>query len=536
MLYAFQLLLLSLAALLPAPQTKAKLDYFARADGDQVRAVVRVRVSPNWHLYATDLGDANAVGTPAKLKFSGEGVTWGEARWPEPEPDKQEFGMDGNPATANIHHGTVLVYAVGRLEEGARVDGWSVQLTGQVCEEGGQCQQLDVAAQVQSPGSDSLFEKFPSDLAAPKVEAPFEAFEDPDAHAKVSLFARMVDGEARAVLRVELDPEWHLYHENLGKPDAAGLPTTIELAAPGVEWEKPIWPTPHEVAQEYGLEGEPTTILQHDGTFVVYARGRVASDADLAKAHVEVTGQTCDANMCLQFRAAVASSGAGDDALFAEFPARSDAATSDGVDERAGTDAPEEDGGLLQFLGLAVLGGLLALLMPCTYPMIPITISFFTKQAAQHGGARLQLSLLYGIGIVAMFILIGLVVGQPIIQFAQHPTTNLIFATVFVIFGLSLLGMFNLQPPAFLMNMAGQARSTGGYLGVFLMGATLVITSFTCTAPIVGAILTATAGSASVDYTRVVLGMGAFGLTMAAPFVFLSLLPGKLSAIPRSGE
>jgi thiol:disulfide interchange protein len=82
--------------------------------------------------------------------------------------------------------------------------------------------------------------------------------------------------------------------------------------------------------------------------------------------------------------------------------------------------------------------------------------------------------------------------------------------------------------------MAGQARSTGGYLGVFFMGATLVITSFTCTAPFVGSLLSV--GASSGNWERIVLGMGTFGLTMAIPFVALSMVPGSLSSIPRAGE
>jgi thiol:disulfide interchange protein DsbD len=84
------------------------------------------------------------------------------------------------------------------------------------------------------------------------------------------------------------------------------------------------------------------------------------------------------------------------------------------------------------------------------------------------------------------------------------------------------------------MNLAGRARMSGGYLGVFLMGATLVITSFTCTAPFVGSLLSV--GASTGAMSRIVLGMGTFGLTMAVPFVVLSLVPGKLSAMPRSGE
>jgi thiol:disulfide interchange protein DsbD len=190
-------------------------------------------------------------------------------------------------------------------------------------------------------------------------------------------------------------------------------------------------------------------------------------------------------------------------------------------------------GSLWSLILLSIAGGLFALAMPCTYPMIPITFSFFTKQAERMQGKVLPLALTYGIGIVLMFVLAGVAVGIPIIAFAQHWATNLVIGVAFVVFALSLFGFFTLQLPQFVTNAAGKASTTGGLVGVFLMGATLVVTSFTCTAPIVGALL---AGVAKGGYGRVAFAMAVFGLTMAAPFVFLALLPARVKALPKSGE
>ncbi|MBK8099690.1 MAG: hypothetical protein IPK26_21500 [Planctomycetes bacterium] len=192
-------------------------------------------------------------------------------------------------------------------------------------------------------------------------------------------------------------------------------------------------------------------------------------------------------------------------------------------------------GSLWALILLCIGGGLIALIMPCTYPMIPITFSFFTKQADARGGRVLPLALTYGAGIVLIFVVIGVVVGEVITQFAAHWATNVVIGGAFVFFALSLFGWINLQPPAFLMSAAGKASSSGGLIGVFLMGATLVISSFTCTAPIVGSLL-AGVGNGSTSRWEVAAGMAAFGLTMAAPFVFLALLPGRVKALPRSGE
>ncbi|MBI5852712.1 MAG: thioredoxin family protein [Planctomycetes bacterium] len=193
----------------------------------------------------------------------------------------------------------------------------------------------------------------------------------------------------------------------------------------------------------------------------------------------------------------------------------------------------DEYGGVLGLLLAAIGAGLLALLMPCTYPMIPITISFFTKQAAARHGSVLPLALAYGLGIVLMFIAIGLFAARVIVPFATHWITNAVITAAFLLFAASLFGLVTLQPPQWLLQFAGRASSKGGYLGVFLMGATLVVTSFTCTVPVAGALLSLTADGGG---WYVVLGMATFGLTMAVPFVALSLLPGRLRQVPRAGE
>ena len=192
-----------------------------------------------------------------------------------------------------------------------------------------------------------------------------------------------------------------------------------------------------------------------------------------------------------------------------------------------------EFGGWWGLILLAIGAGLFALLMPCTYPMIPITISLFSKQAEARGGKVLPLSLTYGAGIVAIFVLIGLLAGPYIVPVASHWLTNTVIAVFFIVFALSLFGLIELRPPAFLLNAAGKAHAQGGYVGVLLMGATLVVTSFTCTVPFVASLI---ALAAQGGTAHVIVGMGTFGLTMAIPFVALSLLPGRLRAMPRAGE
>jgi thiol:disulfide interchange protein len=191
-------------------------------------------------------------------------------------------------------------------------------------------------------------------------------------------------------------------------------------------------------------------------------------------------------------------------------------------------------------LGLAVGAGILALLMPCTYPLIPITISFFTKQAEAGHRSSVPLAIAYGLGIVAIFTLVGVVVsqalvaGETILNVAVDWPLNLVFAALFLVFGLSLLGLFDIRLPSFFDDLAAKASGTGGYMSVFVMGLTLVITSFTCTVPFIGSLLVLAAKDGQAG--RGILAMAVFGLTMAIPFVILSLSPKAFQAMPRSGE
>lgn len=200
----------------------------------------------------------------------------------------------------------------------------------------------------------------------------------------------------------------------------------------------------------------------------------------------------------------------------------------------AAGDSTGTGGGWAEFLLLAVLGGLFTLVMPCTYPMIPFTVNVFTKQAA--GGARLlPLAGFYALGIVGCFIGVGVVVtglfGASLTTLAGHPVTNLLIGLLFAVLGLSLLGAFFLQPPAWAQNLAGGRR--GGYLGSLLMGLTFAITAFTCTAPFAGAVLAA--GVSQGAWGAAVLGMAIYSGTIALPFFLLALSPGLLHKLPRAG-
>jgi thiol:disulfide interchange protein DsbD len=192
--------------------------------------------------------------------------------------------------------------------------------------------------------------------------------------------------------------------------------------------------------------------------------------------------------------------------------------------------------GFWAYLGFAMLAGALALLTPCVFPMVPITVSFFTARAQGKGGQALRDACLYGVGIVATFSALGLAValifGAAGIQtFAASPVVNLTIAVVFLVFAINLFGALEIRLPAFVLAWMG-SRSGNGVAGVLLMGLTFTLTSFTCTVPFVGsALLSASRG----EWFYPIVGMLGFSSVFALPFVLLALFPAALVRLPRAG-
>lgn len=195
-----------------------------------------------------------------------------------------------------------------------------------------------------------------------------------------------------------------------------------------------------------------------------------------------------------------------------------------------------ETGGLFTFLLAAVGFGFLSLLTPCVFPMIPITVTFFTKRAQKAGGSALPSAALYAGGIIGAFTVFGLLVtvvfGASGLQtFAANPWVNLAMGVIFVLLALSLFGVIQVGVPS---SIASKFDGTGrkGWIAPVLMGLTFTLTSFTCTSPFVGTILV---GAANGDLWYPLVGMLGFSAAFALPFFFLALFPQALSKLPKAG-
>jgi thiol:disulfide interchange protein len=193
---------------------------------------------------------------------------------------------------------------------------------------------------------------------------------------------------------------------------------------------------------------------------------------------------------------------------------------------------PEEEKSLLSFFLIALGVGLATCLTPCVYPLIPMTVSFFIKQKNGVGKA-----FLYGASIIGIYVLFGTVIAATLGQAAPnfistHWIPNLLFFTIFIIFGLSFLGLFEIQLPSKFVNNVDAQSDRGGLIGIFFMAFTLALVSFSCTGPFVGTLLGL---GASGKFIKPIIGMFGFGLGLASPFVLLALSPELLKKIPKSG-
>jgi len=184
----------------------------------------------------------------------------------------------------------------------------------------------------------------------------------------------------------------------------------------------------------------------------------------------------------------------------------------------------------------AFAGGLLALITPCVYSMIPVTVSFFTKRS-KNKAEGIKNAFSYSLSIIVIFTLLGFLITvifgpAALNNLATNWIANLIFFLIFLIFGISFLGAFEIGLPGSWGNKADSKASTGSFMGIFFMALTLVVVSFSCTGPIIGNLLVMAARG---SYWGPLIGMFGFSLALALPFAFFAFFPGKLNVLGKAG-
>ena len=182
-------------------------------------------------------------------------------------------------------------------------------------------------------------------------------------------------------------------------------------------------------------------------------------------------------------------------------------------------------------------GGLIALLTPCVFPMIPMTVTFFTKRSKSRTSGILN-ALLYGVSIIVIYVILGVVITallgpSGLNDLSTNVWMNLVFFAIFVFFAFSFLGAFEIRMPSSWVNKADGNADKGGLIGIFFMAFTLSLVSFSCTGPIIGTLLVESATGGNLIAPTI--GMAGFSMALALPFTLFAIFPGWLNSLPQSG-
>ncbi|MCW9708386.1 protein-disulfide reductase DsbD family protein [Fodinibius salsisoli] len=360
-------------------------------------------------------------------------------------------------------------------------------------------------------------------------------------------------------IQATIDGKWHLYSV-ANDPDAGPYPTQFSSANPKMA-----------VAGEVG-ESEPAIEMDpnfnaelgwhtKEATFTIPVAFRPEVEGS-TMIDLEVLYQVCDDKSCLppktkSITQSISVSGVAADPYqgFSEqessqqsegdaaiglnnTPTAQEDTSTDGAEISASGSGYGNDG-IFSFLWIALTAGFAALLTPCVFPMIPLTVSFFTKQKEGEGKRAVGQALGFGAAIVATFTILGallalLIGASGANKFAANPWVNLFIALVLVVFAVSLLGAFELRLPYQLTNWLNKKsdESSGG-IGILFMALTISAVSFSCTAPFVGGVLAATAGG---EWFYPIIGMAGFSAAFSSPFVLFALFPRWLESLPQSGS
>jgi len=338
-------------------------------------------------------------------------------------------------------------------------------------------------------------------------------------------------GTVLAKLVATIDPGWHMYSPTT---PPGPIPTTFRVVeSPAVE-QMLIFQSQPERKFDPNFNASTET---YEGTATFYARIRLKKDVPAGRMGVSVEPryQTCSGTSCIPPRTRLISASFEVDPAAAAAESPVPAGFAEAVRPAAPAEVPgaPSDTGLLSFLGIAFGFGLAAVFTPCVFPMIPITMSYFV---GQKGGFAQAVT--FCLGIVVLFTGLGLLATltlgpSGVNHLGASVWVNAFISLVFLVFGMSLLGAFEIVIPSGILTKLNAASNQGGLVGSLLMGLTFALASFACVGPFMGTLL---AASVTGGTLRPVVGMAAFSGGLSAPFFLLALFPAWLKRLPRSGE
>lgn len=571
-------------AVWPKPDVTTRVAVSARFSpatvqpGESATLEVRVATWPNWHVYSL----TETQSYPTRLDPLEKPAAWKVGDWIEPEAHATT--MAGFDKPLMTHGGQILFQR--KVEIPADFATGEFRVNGafqyQICDdrtclipnELPYAATLTVAAAGKTvagsgetpPGTDPPGSRASGDASAAQVDGGKPAKADTAEKIDIEIDPRRQFGAAvdtdpakiapggEAVLRVHMECGfgWHIYTIEAGDPNIFHTRFTVDELPEGFTWvDGKDWTGPE--AHPYAQPGLPPAMV-YDGR-VMFTRPFRIADSVAAGTYTirgKVSAMACDALTCL----------APSDIAFettVEVAADAAAAPTVAYDTTGSTSAPVSvpsgaGEGLLKLLVTAILGAMVSWIMPCVYPMIPITISFFGKLAEEKKTNKTAVAMSYGFGIAGTFIGIGLIVGLLTLfvadassqsgyaslgnTIATNAWVNLLIGIVFILFALTMFGVFTIQVPGWLLNKTDSAGRASGsaHIGAILLGITFALASFTCTVPVVGLLLGLAASGTASSVATSLLGMVIYGVVFAAPFVLLSLFPSAVSSLPKAGS
>jgi thiol:disulfide interchange protein len=340
---------------------------------------------------------------------------------------------------------------------------------------------------------------------------------------------------ATALYRIagRIEAGWHLYSAST----SGGIPTSFQAGPETVVERVRIFQPKPKRAFDKNFQLETET-FEGEVAFLVEVQLKKDAPAGPVDLAIRARYQTCNDTQC------VPGKWAGTASLKVDPAATASASTIPADYSEAKPPAPDapqttasQDQGIAGFLLVAFGFGLASIFTPCVFPMIPITMSYFlNRQSASRRDSVMQ-AVVFCLGIIVLFSGIGLaitVILGPfgIVQLGSNRWVNTFISVLFIAFGLSLLGAFEITIPSAILTKLNQSSEKGGFAGTLLMGLTFSLASFACVGPFVGTLL---AGSVGSGGARPLLGMLTFSTGLALPFLLLALFPSYLKRMPRSG-
>ena len=370
-----------------------------------------------------------------------------------------------------------------------------------------------------------------------------------------------------AVLVANLEKNWHIYSKDI--PEDSGIPTEMILSGKNIEVIGKVTEIGKKI-DEFS-EAFGTRIVYYSNRVSFVQKFKLKDTSKIANITVEITYQTCDDRVCLapntlEFEQKIENKTIPEEENSEEGETTtqnnnikdsiSNSSTIkldpkniriENINHKnpltdCGVKTEENTSDLFWILALGFIGGLIALLTPCVFPMIPLTVSFFTKGAINKSQGKKD-AIIYGFFILSIFTLLSVpfhiidgISGNIFNEISTNIWLNISFFTVFLFFAFSFFGFYEIALPSWIANKSSKAEDTGGIIGIFFMALTLVIVSFSCTGPILGSLLGSAISGANDVPMLLTFALAGFGLAWAIVFGALALFPQALQSLPKSGS